>query len=74
MKNRVIMEIVAMVLVTSIVGIVAASRFISTALAFGAGSNKVTTCQGNNDRTQTTGAPSVPAHIRNQGSYLGACQ
>ena len=40
---------------------------------------KVTECHiphGNPDNSQTitTGAPSVAAHVRNHGDYIGACQ
>jgi hypothetical protein len=68
--------IVAMVVI-SVIAVVAASSLVSTALAQ-AGANKVTECHippGNpeNSQTVTTGAPAVPAHIRNHGDYLGPC-
>jgi hypothetical protein len=64
--------IVAIVVISvmAVVVVVGASNLVSTALAAQA---KVTTCHQNseNGHTQTTGAPSVAAHVRNQGADLG---
>jgi hypothetical protein len=69
MKNHVI---IAMLVAMVLVSLVVASSLVSTALAKQA---KVTTCHQNseNDHSQTTAAPSVDAHVRNQGSPVGPC-
>ena len=76
MKNHVIIAIIAMVLVTSVVVTIVASSSVSVALAQPTNPKKVTTCHqtsSGKDNTQTTGAPAVAAHVRNQGSGVGAC-
>ena len=57
--------IVAMVLVASVV----MSSLVSTALAEPTNPKKETTCHSNSekDHTQTTGTPSVSAHVLHQG-------
>ena len=78
MSTNITLSTIAMI---TVVGVIAAGSLVSPMLAAeGQTTNpkKVTECHippGNpdNDQTITTGAPSVPGHVRNHGDYIGPC-
>jgi hypothetical protein len=68
-----------MVVISVMAVAIGTSSLVSTALAQTTNPKKVTICHiqpGNPDNreTITTGAPSVAAHVREHGDYIGACQ
>ena len=74
-----LLTIVMILVLGAIIGAIIVGTLVTPILAAKGGQAKVTTCHippgnPNNRQTITTGAPSVPGHVRNHGDYIGACQ